>query len=188
MGGGFSSVTKTWQQVLRGVHCWWWWWLLLFILYTSRRNFRNVIIVGKKIQWHQQQEKKVTPCPALCRHCACGGFFFCTCGDLAEVGFGHLALGVIPGPVEKPSAIHGHTALIGGVAGLPGPPVSKEDWPAIRPTVGGVLCSEKMILFRIFFIWRKNFSAHFVIIWHSCSFQRTFCDVMTFSFNQCVDT
>lgn len=58
-------------------------------------------------------------------------FFFGTCGDLAQVGFSHAALGIIPGPMEKPGAMHCDTALVRDVTGLPGSPVSEEDWPAI---------------------------------------------------------
>lgn len=71
-------------------------------------------------------------------------FFFCTCGDLAQVGFSHAALGIIPGPVEKASAMHGDTALVRDVTGLPGSPVGEEDWPAIRPGVGGILHAKEI--------------------------------------------
>lgn len=68
----------------------------------------------------------------------------CTCGDLAQVGFSHVALGIIPGAMEKASAVHSDTALVGDVTGLPGSPVGEEDWPAIRPGVGGILYTKEI--------------------------------------------
>lgn len=54
-----------------------------------------------------------------------------TCGHLADVGFSDVTPGVVPGPVEKPGAMHDHTALALDVTGLSGSPVSEEDWPAV---------------------------------------------------------
>lgn len=57
-------------------------------------------------------------------------------------------------------AVHGHAALILYVTGLPWSPVSEENWPAIRPSIGvGVLrYKTKTILTFCYFILSKVYS------------------------------
>lgn len=66
-----------------------------------------------------------------------------TGGDLADVGFRDVTLGVVPGPVEQSWAVHAHAALALNVARLSWSPLSEENWPAICPHVGAVLLRYK---------------------------------------------
>lgn len=61
-----------------------------------------------------------------------------TGGDLADVGFGLVTAGVVPGPVEGAGRVHTDAALVLHVAGLSWSPLGEENWPAVRPRVGAV--------------------------------------------------
>lgn len=89
------------------------------------------------VQWSRQKGKTHTAdCDVRRSRTSTDSIrFLRTCGDLADVGFGRVALGVVPGPVEITGAEHGDAAFVSEVTGLPGTPVGEEDWPAIRPGV-----------------------------------------------------
>ncbi len=68
-----------------------------------------------------------------------------TWGDLADVGFSLVTLGVVPGPVEGAWTVHAHAALVLNVAGLSWSPLSEKYWPAVCPRVGAILLRYKKI-------------------------------------------
>ena len=60
---------------------------------------------------------------------------YLTMRDFADVGFGLITFGVIPGPVDEWRSTHAHTAFTFVVAGLPWAPVCVEHWPPVCPRV-----------------------------------------------------